>query len=108
LTSLLSETPASAADAVAQPYASYWHPATIRDWDPATDRDARYNRSTVPLARRVVPARPANAHAHTGEARVQASLELKARVAGTLGANDPLLTGRAVPGLRKRRPTPPM
>ncbi|MDX3660900.1 endo-beta-N-acetylglucosaminidase [Streptomyces sp. ID05-26A] len=71
LTSLLSETPASAAE-TAQPYASYWHPATILDWDPATDRDARYNRSTVPLARRVVPARPANAHAHPAEARVQA------------------------------------
>ncbi|MCR3754054.1 endo-beta-N-acetylglucosaminidase [Lentzea californiensis] len=71
LTSLLSETPASAADA-AQPYASYWHPATILDWDPSTDRDARYNRSAVPLARRVVPARPANAHAHPNEARVQA------------------------------------
>ncbi|MET8762999.1 hypothetical protein [Lentzea sp. NPDC004782] len=72
LAGLLSETPASAADAVAQPYASYWHPATILHWDPATDRDARYNRSTVPLAKRVVPARPANAHAHAGEARVQA------------------------------------
>ncbi|WP_189254994.1 endo-beta-N-acetylglucosaminidase [Lentzea flava] len=71
LTGLLSETPASAAEA-AQPYASYWHPATILDWDPSTDRDARYNRSTVPLARRVVPARPANPHAHAGEARVQA------------------------------------
>ncbi|HUQ60316.1 endo-beta-N-acetylglucosaminidase [Lentzea sp.] len=71
LTGLLSETPASAAD-TAQPYASYWHPATILDWDPSTDRDAKYNRSTVPLARRVVPARPANAHAHSGEARVQA------------------------------------
>ncbi|MET9629869.1 hypothetical protein ABZX92_20635 [Lentzea sp. NPDC006480] len=77
LTSLLSETPASAAEAVAQegpaqPYASYWHPATILNWDPATDRDARYNRSTVPLAKRVTPARPANAHAHANEARVQA------------------------------------
>ncbi|WP_177221323.1 endo-beta-N-acetylglucosaminidase [Lentzea xinjiangensis] len=71
LTGLLSETPASAAD-IAQPYASYWHPATILDWDPSTDRDARYNRSTVPLARRVVPARPANGHARSGEARVQA------------------------------------
>ncbi|NGY59817.1 glycoside hydrolase [Lentzea sp. NEAU-D13] len=72
LTGLLAESPASAADATAQPYASYWHPATILDWDPSTDRDARYNRSTVPLAKRVVPARPANAHAHAGEARVQA------------------------------------
>ncbi len=72
LTGLLPETPASAAEAVAQPYASYWHPATILNWDPVTDRDAKYNRSSVPLARRVVPNRPANAHAHTGEARVQA------------------------------------
>ncbi|HEX7306012.1 endo-beta-N-acetylglucosaminidase [Lentzea sp.] len=71
LTSLLPEAPASAAD-TAQPYASYWHPATILDWDPSTDRDAKYNRSTVPLARRVVPARPANAHARPNEARVQA------------------------------------
>jgi len=39
----------------------------------------------------------------TGAARAEASAELAARVAGTLGANDPLLTGRAVPGLRKRR-----
>lgn len=72
LTGLLPEAPASAAADTAQPYASYWHPATILDWDPATDRDARYNRSTVPLARRVVPARPANSHARPNEARVQA------------------------------------
>jgi mannosyl-glycoprotein endo-beta-N-acetylglucosaminidase len=73
LTGLLSETPASAVqEGPAQPYASYWHPATILDWDPSTDRDAKYNRSTVPLAKRVVPARPANAHAHANEARVQA------------------------------------
>ncbi|WP_329790391.1 hypothetical protein V1227_00430 [Lentzea sp. DG1S-22] len=71
LTGLLSETPASAAQ-TAQPYASCWHPSTILDWDPSTDRDAKYNRSTVPLAKRVVPARPANAHARPGEARVQA------------------------------------
>ncbi|SDP93013.1 endo-beta-N-acetylglucosaminidase [Lentzea jiangxiensis] len=71
LTGLLPETPLSAAE-VAQPFASYWHPSTILDWDPATDRDAKYNRSTVPLAKRVVPARPANAHARPDEARVQA------------------------------------
>jgi peptide deformylase len=40
----------------------------------------------------------------TGEARRQASEELAERVAGTLGVTDPLLTGRKVPGLR-RRPT---
>jgi peptide deformylase len=39
----------------------------------------------------------------TGEARAQASLELGARVSGTLGANDPLLTGRPVPALRTNR-----
>ncbi len=72
LTGLLPEARASALAGTAQPYASYWHPATILNWDPATDPDARYNRSSVPLARRVVPARPANAHAHAGEARVQA------------------------------------
>jgi mannosyl-glycoprotein endo-beta-N-acetylglucosaminidase len=63
---------ADAADATAQPYASYWHPNTLLSWSPATDRDARYNRSSVPLAPRVVPDRRANAHAHAAEARVQA------------------------------------
>ncbi|WP_186763428.1 endo-beta-N-acetylglucosaminidase [Lentzea tibetensis] len=67
LASLLPE-----ASATAQPYASYWHPQTLLSWDPSTDRDARYNRASVPLARRAVPLRPANAHAHAGEARVQA------------------------------------
>ncbi len=38
----------------------------------------------------------------TGEAREQASLELAGRVAGTLGANDPLLTGRPIPALRRK------
>ena len=60
-----------AANAVAQPYASYWHPNTLLAWNPATDPDAKYNRSTVPLAPRVVPALPANAHARPGEAKVQ-------------------------------------
>lgn len=54
-----------------QPFASYWHPNTLLAWDPATDPDARFNRSSVPLAPRVVPARPANAHARPGEAKVQ-------------------------------------
>lgn len=38
----------------------------------------------------------------TGAARAEAAAELAARVAGTLGTNDPFLTGRAVPGLRRR------
>jgi endo-beta-N-acetylglucosaminidase D len=62
---------AQAVQAVTQPYASYWHPATILNWNPATDPDARYNRSSVPLAPRIVPARRANAHARPGEGRVQ-------------------------------------
>lgn len=40
----------------------------------------------------------------TGEARQEATIELKNRVTGTLGANDPLLTGRPVPALRKAKP----
>ena len=38
----------------------------------------------------------------SGEAREHASLELGSRVAGTLGANDPLLTGRNIPALRRK------
>jgi peptide deformylase len=38
----------------------------------------------------------------TGAARQQATLELADRVAGTLGANDPLLTGRPIPALRRK------
>ncbi|MDH4146753.1 MAG: peptide deformylase [Acidimicrobiia bacterium] len=41
----------------------------------------------------------------TGDARRQATAELRQWVVGTLGANDPLLTGRAIAGLRKRFPT---
>lgn len=56
-----------------QPYASYWFPSTILDWDPATDPDAPFNRGTVPLATRFSnPDFNVNAHAHPGEGRVQA------------------------------------
>lgn len=64
-------SPRIGAAAGIQPFASYWHPNTLLAWDPATDPDARFNRSTVPLAPQVVPARPANAHARPGEAKVQ-------------------------------------
>jgi len=37
-----------------------------------------------------------------GDARQHASLELGARVAGTLGTNDPMLTGRNIPALRRK------
>jgi hypothetical protein len=39
----------------------------------------------------------------TGEARQEATVELKGRVTGTLGANDPLLTGRPIAALRKAK-----
>ncbi|HEY6985011.1 MAG TPA: hypothetical protein VH375_02930, partial [Rhodanobacteraceae bacterium] len=35
-----------------QPYASYWYPSTILDWDPATDPDAPFNRGSVALGAR--------------------------------------------------------
>ncbi|MFF2567045.1 discoidin domain-containing protein [Streptomyces sp. NPDC058084] len=74
----LAATPgASASDNVVadaagtQPYASYWYPNTILNWDPATDPDARFNRSRVPLKARVSdPALKANANARAGEAEV--------------------------------------
>ena len=56
-----------------QPYASYWFPSTILDWDPATDPDAPFNRGSIPLAARFSnPDFNVNAHAHVGEGRVQA------------------------------------
>lgn len=54
-----------------QPYASYWHPNTILDWNPATDPDARFNRSRVPLRPRASdPALRANPNARAGEGKV--------------------------------------
>ena len=48
--SLLGATASSAfagTDLPGQPYASYWFPSTILDWDPATDPDAPFNRGSV-------------------------------------------------------------
>ncbi|MEV0533853.1 discoidin domain-containing protein [Kitasatospora sp. NPDC050463] len=54
-----------------QPYASYWYPNTILNWDPATDPDARFNRSRVPLQPRTSdPALKANPNARAGEGKV--------------------------------------
>ncbi|MFI8521269.1 discoidin domain-containing protein [Streptomyces sp. NPDC085481] len=66
------EAPRTAATATGdQPYASYWYPNTILNWDPATDPDARFNRSRVPLQQRVSdPALKANANARPGEGKV--------------------------------------
>jgi mannosyl-glycoprotein endo-beta-N-acetylglucosaminidase len=56
-----------------QPYASYWFPSTILDWDPATDPDAPFNRGSIPLATRFSsPDFNVNPHAHLDEGRVQA------------------------------------
>ncbi|MER8185130.1 discoidin domain-containing protein [Kitasatospora sp. NPDC094015] len=62
---------AAAAAAGNQPYASYWYPDTILNWDPATDPDARFNRSRVPLRPRTSdPALKANPGARAGEGRI--------------------------------------
>ncbi|MFI9597139.1 discoidin domain-containing protein [Nonomuraea sp. NPDC052265] len=62
---------AAAAQPGDQPYASYWYPDTILSWDPATDPDARFNRSRVPLRPRIQdPALKANADARAGEGRI--------------------------------------
>ncbi|WP_344623497.1 endo-beta-N-acetylglucosaminidase [Kitasatospora arboriphila] len=69
---LLAPAPqAAAGTGGSQPYASYWYPNTILDWDPATDPDARFNRATVPLRPRTSdPALKANANARPGEGKV--------------------------------------
>jgi mannosyl-glycoprotein endo-beta-N-acetylglucosaminidase len=56
-----------------QPYSSYWFPNDLLTWDPATDPDAPYNRSGVPLRSRFTdPATQVNPHARDGEAGVTA------------------------------------
>ncbi|WP_342435447.1 discoidin domain-containing protein [Paenibacillus sp. FSL L8-0436] len=45
-----------------QPYSSYWFPEQLLQWSPASDPDATFNRSTVPLQDRFVGA-GANSHA---------------------------------------------
>ncbi|MFD9035807.1 discoidin domain-containing protein [Streptomyces sp. NPDC059567] len=69
--SAAAEAPARVQAAGDQPYASYWHPNTLLNWDPATDPDARFNRSRVPLRPRVSdPALKANANARAGEGKI--------------------------------------
>ncbi|MFG2917095.1 discoidin domain-containing protein [Kitasatospora sp. NPDC048298] len=63
--------PAATATSGTQPFASYWYPNSILNWDPATDPDARFNRSRVPLQPRTSdPALRANPNARTGEGRI--------------------------------------
>ncbi|MFI2028763.1 endo-beta-N-acetylglucosaminidase [Streptomyces buecherae] len=55
------------------PYASHWHPDTLLTWDPATDPNALFNRSRVPLMPREQNAGlRANSNARAGEARIAA------------------------------------
>src|SRR3954470_22330969 len=49
-----------------QPYASYWSPSTILTWDPATDPNAAFNRSNVPLATRIGTIQNVNPNVTTG------------------------------------------
>ncbi|WP_416874741.1 endo-beta-N-acetylglucosaminidase [Kitasatospora sp. SC0581] len=63
--------PAATAGQGSQPFASYWYPNSILNWDPATDPDARFNRSRVPLQPRTSdPALRANPNARTGEGKI--------------------------------------
>ncbi|MGW1177306.1 endo-beta-N-acetylglucosaminidase [Kitasatospora sp. NPDC002543] len=63
--------PAATAGPGTQPFASYWYPNSILTWDPATDPDARFNRSRVPLQPRTSdPALRANPNARTGEGKI--------------------------------------
>lgn len=45
-----------------QPYSSYWFPEQLLQWSPASDPDAVFNRSTIPLQDRFVTD-GVNAHA---------------------------------------------
>ena len=36
-----------------QPISSYWYPEDLLKWSASTDKDAKFNKSTVPLAKRV-------------------------------------------------------
>ncbi len=54
-----------------QPFASYWFPLDILSWSPATDPDAPYNRSGVPLKNKYVDSiTVVNPNARVNEARV--------------------------------------
>lgn len=66
-----ASSPPAALETGSQPYASYWHPNTILNWTPASDPDAKFNRSRVPLQPRSTNATlKANANARAGEGKV--------------------------------------
>ena len=54
-----------------QPFASYWFPLDLLNWNPTTDPDAPYNRSGVPLKDKYVDSLTiVNSNARVNEARV--------------------------------------
>ncbi|MES2921652.1 MAG: hypothetical protein V4819_08900 [Verrucomicrobiota bacterium] len=57
------------------PYSSFWHPAYLETWTPASDPNAAFNRSNVPLTARFAPVTSAsplnvNSHARPAEAKI--------------------------------------
>lgn len=61
---LFGNLDSSRAQVIGDPVAPQWSPTSILTWDPATDADAPYNRSTVPLAARTTnTALSVNSHA---------------------------------------------
>lgn len=50
-----------------QPYGGCWHPEDIKDWSPEKDKDAKFNRSRIPLQKRfrTTAGMPANIRQHT-------------------------------------------
>jgi mannosyl-glycoprotein endo-beta-N-acetylglucosaminidase len=68
---VLLGTLTAAAQVTGDPVAPQWKPAAILNWSSATDPDAPFNRSLVPLAERFIhPTLNPNAHARTNEGRV--------------------------------------
>jgi len=63
--------PSGFAQVPGQPFASYWFPNDLLNWDPSSDPDATFNRSNTPLAGRFMnPDLNVNPHAHSNEGRV--------------------------------------
>lgn len=57
------------------PHTSFWHPSYLLNWSPASDPNAAFNRSNVPLAARFAPTSSTsplnvNTHARPGEAKI--------------------------------------
>ncbi|WP_295729926.1 discoidin domain-containing protein [uncultured Muribaculum sp.] len=50
-----------------QPYAGCWFPDDVRDWTPEYDKDAKFNRSRIPLKKRLRTPEPMKANAEQFE-----------------------------------------